>query len=260
MAYRGTTWERRAAFRPSGLFLGLVAVFAVSGWLAFAGYGPTRLNVFLFVVSGWLVSLCLHEFGHALTAYRSGDHGVAARGYLTLDPRRYSNLLMSLILPLVFLLIGGIGLPGGAVWVDHGAIRGRLRETLVSLAGPLVNVLCLLATVAPFALGMHTSGHQVFWAALAFLAFLQLTAVLLNLAPIPGVDGGNALRPWVSSYEYRQFFDKVAPYGMLLLFAFLLVPFVNAFFFGLVYDIGDLLGLPPYLTAEGRALFQFWRY
>ena len=259
MGYPRATWQRRAAFRPSGLFLGLVAVFVGSGWLAWAGYGNPRLNVLLFVVSGWLVSLCLHEFGHALTAYRSGDLGVAQRGYLTLNPLKYTNVLLSFILPLVFLLIGGIGLPGGAVWVDHGAIRGRLRESLISLDGPVVNLLFLLAAVAPFALGVDIFGHLVFWSGLAFLAFLQLTAALLNLVPMPGLDGGNALRPWLS-YEYQRFFDMIAPWGMMLLFVLLLSPVINVFFFTLVFDLGDLVGLPRELVGEGRALFQFWRF
>ncbi len=259
MSYRPATWQRRAAFRPSGLFLGLVAVFVGTGWLAWGGYGSARLDLVLFVVSGWLVSLCLHEFGHALTAYRSGDVSVAARGYLTLNPLKYSNLLLSLIMPLVFLLIGGIGLPGGAVWVDHGAIRGRLRESLVSLAGPLINVGCLLATAAPFALGVDTAGHLVFYAGLAFLAFLQLTAALLNLLPMPGLDGGNALRPWLS-YEYQRFFDMIAPWGMILIFVLLLSPVLNLFFFTVVFDLGDLVGLPRGLVELGREFFQFLRY
>jgi Zn-dependent protease len=259
VAYRPATWQRRAAFRPSGLFLGLVAVFVGSGWLAWGGYGNARLDVVLFVLSGWLVSLCLHEFGHALLAYRSGDLGVAARGYLTLNPMKYGNILLSLVMPLVFLLIGGIGLPGGAVWVDHGAIRGRLRESLISLAGPLVNVLCLLATAAPFALGADVNGHLVFYSALAFLAFLQLTAALLNLLPMPGLDGGNTLRPWLS-YEYQRFFDMIAPWGMMLIFVLLLSPVLNLFFFTVVFGLGDLVGLPRGLVELGRAFFQFWRY
>jgi Zn-dependent protease len=252
------TRNLRAAFQPSALFLGLVAVFAVSGWMAWTGFGAAQVDVILFVVSGWLVSLCLHEYGHALIAYRSGDLGVAERGYLTLNPLRYTNVLMSIVFPLVFLFLGGIGLPGGAVWIDHSHIRNRLRESVISLAGPLVNLAFLLVTVAPFALGVDTFTHQVFWAGLAFLAFLQLTATLLNLAPIPGVDGGNALRPWLSG-EYRRGFDLVAPWGMILLFALLMSPVINGFFFRLVYDFGDFIGLPGYLADQGRSLFQFWR-
>jgi Zn-dependent protease len=259
MGYWGETRTRRAAFRPSGLFLSLVAVFVASGALLWTGAGPARLGVVLFVISGWLVSLCLHEYAHALTAYRSGDYAVADRGYLTLNPLKYSNLLLSIILPLVFLFVGGIGLPGGAVWVDHAAIRGRLRESLISLAGPLVNVLCLLLAVAPFVLNLATVEHLTFWAALAFLAFLQLTATVLNLIPLPGLDGGNAVRPWLS-HEYRRLFDMAAPWGMLVLFALLLSPVVSGVFFNVVDTIGDVIGLPRYLASDGLALFQFWRY
>ena len=81
--------------------------------LAYAG-------VFVLVVAGWLVSLCLHEFGHAYTAWRFGDHDVAVRGYLTLNPLKYSNPMLSLGLPLLFIALGGIGLPGGAVYVRTG--------------------------------------------------------------------------------------------------------------------------------------------
>ena len=51
---------------------------------------------------------------------------MAARGYLTLNPLKYTHPLLSIVLPVLFLLMGGIGLPGGAVWVDRHAIRGKL--------------------------------------------------------------------------------------------------------------------------------------
>ena len=43
-----------------------------------------------------------------------------------------------------------------------------------------------------------TTTHRVFWAGMAFLGFLQVTAVLLNLLPIPGLDGYGALEPHLS--------------------------------------------------------------
>lgn len=81
--------------RPSPIFLGLVGLTTVGAalaWLAGSSVRPLAYaGVFVFVIAGWLVSLCLHEFGHAFTAWRFGDHDVAVRGYLTLDPRRYSH-------------------------------------------------------------------------------------------------------------------------------------------------------------------------
>jgi len=247
----------REAFRPSLVFLGILALFLVSGAMAWYAIGPLRLDIFVFVVSGWVVSLCLHEYAHAVAGYLSGDHSVAARGYLTLNPVKYTHPVLSIVLPLVFLVLGGIGLPGGAVWVDHAHIRGRARFTLISLAGPGVNVLFTLVLMIPFLLGVDVLLHEPFWVAWAFLAFLQLTASVLNLVPVPGVDGGNALRPWLSP-QWQRGFDLVAPYGMLLFLALLWQPRIGGAFFALVDTVGGWLGLPPGLAAEGYAAFRFW--
>jgi Zn-dependent protease len=248
----------REAFRPSAIFLATVAVAATSGWMAWAGFGNARINVFLFVISGWIVSLCLHEYAHALVAYRAGDVAVAERGYLTLNPLKYTHPLLSIVLPVIFIVLGGIGLPGGAVWVDRHAIRGgKVVDSLISLAGPATNVLFTVALIIPFAIGVDTDAHHTFWVGLAFLAFLQLTASVLNLMPIPGVDGGNMVYPWLSP-KWQRGFDHMAPYGMLLLFALLWHPLVGGLFFDAVFAVGDLLGLPRGLYAQGFAMMRFW--
>ena len=246
------------AFRPSWVFLLLVGLFVASGVATWQRFGIIELDVFVFVVAGWLVSLSLHEYGHALVAYRAGDLGVAERGYLTLNPLKYSHPLLSIILPLVILVLGGIGLPGGAVWIDRHAVRTKAADSLISAAGPAVNVAFTLLLTAPFVIGVSVAGHIEFWSAVAFLAFLQLTASMLNLIPMPGLDGGNLLYPWLSE-TWRRRYDVMAPFGLLLLFVLLFEPRVNRIFFETVYSIADLIGLPPILVSFGRQLFQFWR-
>ena len=61
--------RRRARVRPSPVFLGLLAATALGGylsWTATADDRTTRLGVFLFILAGWVVTLSLHEFAHAL--------------------------------------------------------------------------------------------------------------------------------------------------------------------------------------------------
>jgi Zn-dependent protease len=245
---------RRAQFRPSPLFLGLTALFVVSGWLAWRDAGSARLNVFLFVVSGWLVSLCLHEYAHAITAFKGGDRMVADRGYLTLNPLKYTHPILSFVLPLVFILIGGIALPGGAVWVDHGALRGRGWDSAVSFAGPTTNLLFAIGLTVPFAAGADIAAHPVFWGAVGYLAYFQLMATVLNFVPIPGVDGGNLVEPWLSP-QWRRGFAHVAPYGMLLLIALLWTPAIARYFFMVIGLLADLLGLPAAAVNLGGSLF-----
>jgi Zn-dependent protease len=249
----------RDAFRPSLIFLCTVALFGVSGWMLWTEFGNVRIDALLFVIAGWIVSLCLHEYAHAVFAYRAGDIGVVERGYLTLNPLKYTHPLLSIVFPVLIILIGGIGLPGGAIWVDRHYVRSRLADSLISFAGPAANVLFTIALVVPFALGVDTFSHLKFWAAVAFLAFLQLTASILNFMPIPGVDGGNLIKPWLN-YQWRRGFEHVQPYGMLLLFGLLMTPKFNQLFFKAVFFVGDLIGLPQGLYGYGYDLIRFWSF
>lgn len=249
----------RQSVRPSPIFLLIVGMTAIGGviaWSAAETIGPlARLGVFVFVIAGWLVSLCLHEFGHAFTAWRFGDHDVAVRGYLTLNPLKYSSPLLSLGLPLLFIALGGIGFPGGAVYVRTSFMTPRQR-TLVNLAGPSANVLLAVVLLVITRL-FYDPYHGVFWSAVAFLAFLQITALLLNLLPIPGLDGYGALEPHLSPETQRA----VAPakqFGFLILLVLLLAPALNHWFFSIVYWFFELSGVSHWLAQIGSQLTRFW--
>ena len=100
-----------------------------------------KATTFIVVIVGWIFSLCLHEFSHAVVAYYGGDTSVKDKGYLTFNPLKYTHPIYSIVLPMVFLLLGGIGLPGGAVYIETWRLRSRRWEAAVSLAGPASNLL-----------------------------------------------------------------------------------------------------------------------
>jgi Zn-dependent protease len=249
----------RQSVRPSPIFWAIVGLTALGGGLAYwdgAAVGSMAyLSVFVFVIAGWVVSLCLHEFGHAFTAWKFGDRDIAMRGYLDLDPRRYSHPVLSIVLPLAITAIGGIGLPGAAVYVRTSFMTAKQR-TLVSLAGPTANLL-----LAVLLLGLTNAFfdpmHPVLWAGVAFLGFLQITALLLNLLPIPGLDGYNALEPHLSP-ETQRALEQFKPYGFLLLFLLLLAPPLNQWFFGIVEWFYGLSDVPPGWAYAGMHLMRFW--
>ncbi|BBZ10910.1 site-2 protease family protein [Mycobacterium branderi] len=245
--------------RPSPIFLAIVGLTVVGGvlaWLAGPKFDITaRIGVFILVIAGWLVSLCVHEFGHAVTAWRFGDHDVAVRGYLTLDPRKYSNPGLSLGLPMLFIALGGIGLPGAAVYIRTSFMTARQR-TLVSLAGPAANLALAVLLLASTRL-LYDPTHPVLWAGVAFLGFLQVTAVLLNLLPIPGLDGYGALEPHLSP-ENQRALEPFKPWGFLILLVLLITPLLNQWFFGIVYRFFELSGVPGLLAQLGGQLTRFW--
>lgn len=249
----------RQSVRPSPIFLAIVALTIVGGVLAWLAADPTQpmayAGVFILVIAGFLVSLCVHEFAHAYTAFRFGDRDVEARGYLTLNPLKYSHPLLSLGLPALFIALGGIGLPGGAVYVRTSWMTKR-QKTLVSLAGPATNlgfaILVLLVTRV-----LWDADHLVFWSGMAFLGFLQVTAFVLNILPVPGLDGYSALEPHLSP-KTQQTLQPVKQWGFLVLLLILFTPQVNRWFFEVVLWFFDASGVPRGLIGAGMDLTRFW--
>jgi Zn-dependent protease len=248
----------RGVLAVSRVFLLLVAATAGSGALLWFGILPNLVGpiTILFVTAGWITSVCIHEFGHALVAYLGGDRSVVASGYLTLDPLRYTNILLSLVMPIIFLLLGGIGLPGGAVYIQHSAIRSRLWDSAVSLAGPVGTLLCGLLVAIPFMV-LGQSGLLLdrldFFGALAFLAFIEGVALLLNLLPIPGLDGFGILRPWLpySTQDLANRFGQLAIIGVFI--ALWYVAPVRDLFFGSIYQLTTFIGIDPGFIGLGRS-------
>ena len=249
----------RQSVRPSPIFWAIVGLTVLGGGLAYwdgaARSSLAYISVFIFVIAGWVVSLCLHEFGHAFTAWKFGDRDVALRGYLDLDPRRYSHPVLSIVLPIAITVIGGIGLPGAAVYVRTSFMTAKQR-TLVSLAGPTANLLLAVLLLGVTSVSFDPM-HPVLWAGVAFLGFLQVTALLLNLLPIPGLDGYSALEPHLSP-ENQRALDQFKPYGFMLLFLLFLAPPLNRWFFGIVEWFYGLSGVAPDWAYAGMHLTRFW--
>jgi Zn-dependent protease len=244
-------------------------------YLAFALPGNS-LFTFVVVVIGWVFSVTLHEFAHALVAYLGGDYTVRDKGYLSFNPLKYTHPMTSIALPLLFLAMGGIGLPGGAVYIERHRLRSKWWGAAVSAAGPAANLLLALLLSAPFWLGLVETDIIEFriwfgstgpgggiwedtnlWSAVAFLAMLQVTAVAFNLLPIPPLDGFGIIEPLLdqrTQFQMRQ----LGMYGLLLIFIILWTPLGNQFW-DVVFDMVGTLHIPGELIREGFRNFMFWR-
>jgi Zn-dependent protease len=213
---------------------------------------------FLVVILGWIFSLCLHEFSHALVAYYGGDTSVREKGYLTFNPLKYTHPVYSILLPVIFLLLGGIGLPGGAVYIETWRLRSRRWESAVSLAGPAANL--ILAVILGIVLHFAPVTSSGVWPGLAFLALVQVSAVVLNLIPVPPFDGYRAVAPFLNP-EVRMRIDQAGVWIMLLVFYLLWnVSVVNNIFWKVVGWISVELQIPLQLAILGLTQFQFWRH
>jgi Zn-dependent protease len=219
------------------------------------------MECFIVVTVLWVFSVCLHEFGHAWAAYRGGDHTVKDKGYLTLNPIRYTHPVYSLLMPVVFMMLGGIGLPGGAVYIDHRLLRSRAWETWVSLAGIAMNLAMVFVISACFKFGLLKDDPQnLASVSLGFLLLLEVSAIVLNLIPIPPLDGFQAIAPWLPA-DVRERLVSVSNVGQWILFlALWYVQPVNDMFWRLVLFISAALGVDPRLGAVGFHAYRFWTH
>lgn len=249
------------AIQVSGVFWGLLLATAICGYLTWSPAIPNKsFALFLFVTLGWIVSLCLHEFGHAFTAYLFGDDSVYYRGYLTLNPLRYTDPVVSIVMPLIFLLMGGLGLPGGAVYVDRSRIQAGWRHSMISLAGPLANaivvvILWLVLMILPISIQRQ---HAEFWAGISFLLFLEMTAILFNLIPLPPLDGFNILAPYLPpSMQGLVFALRRWGFFILMMLFWVNNPIIQGFWM-MVIRIMVSMHIDVGYALWGYELYRFW--
>jgi Zn-dependent protease len=214
---------------------------------------------FVIVTVLWVLSVCLHEFGHAWAAYRGGDYTVRDKGYLTLNPIHYTHPVYSILMPVVFLLMGGIGLPGGAVYIERHLLRSKKWETWVSLAGVTMQLPLILVTSAAFKFGLvQNSTDSLAAVSLGFLLQLEISSIILNLLPVPPLDGFQAIAPWLP-LETREKLYSISNQTLWILFiALWAIPPLNNAFWDIVFTFSDWLGVDPRVGYAGWRHYRFW--
>jgi len=255
-----TTTSKAPPAPPNNLIgLALLAAFlALGAALAYAPAAKTPLT-FAFVMVGWVLAVMAHEFSHAAVAWLAGDHTVRAKGYLSFDPRRYGDIGTSLVIPLIALALGGIGFPGGAVYLRNDLMRGPAWRAAASLAGPGATLLVLVALALALAVWSRAALPGPLFDAVAMLAFLQATALILNLLPLPGLDGFNAIRPFLPA-SWDPMLRKLDAVALLILLAALfLVPGFSGLLFGTAATLAAALGVPIDAIQAGWDAFHFWK-
>ena len=204
----------------------------------------------------WIFSVCIHEFAHALVAYWGGDRSVRDKGYLHFNILSYVHPVTSILIPIVFLAMGGLPLPGGAVYIERHRLRSKHWEAAVSAAGPAANFLLFLILAAVIHPGIGiidvaANESRVWVALIGALATLQLFSVFFNLIPIPPLDGFGIIEPYLS-YEAREKARRLGWGGLFVLFfAFASVP-------GLMERFMDLVDIV--MTSFGLPFERTWRF
>lgn len=170
-----------------------------------------------------LFAITLHEAAHGWVASKFGDKTALMMGRVTLNPLKHIDPVGTILLPILFLMLGGFVFGWAKpVPVDWRNLKNfRLDAPLVALAGPFSNLLMafLWAGVAKLGLMGVQSGTQNYgFFVLMGVAGIQinLMLMLLNLIPIPPLDGSRVIQSLLPRRMIYPF-DRLAPYGMIIL-------------------------------------------
>jgi Zn-dependent protease len=182
-----------------------------------------RFAILIAIAIILLVSFPVHEFSHALAAYRLGDGTAKLFGRLTLNPIAHFDPIGGLML--IFSgLIGGLAFG----WAKPTPVNpmnlrgGRESEAIVAFAGPASNLVLAAAVALPLRFILHsgslqTSVPSVVILTLFYFVEINLALAIFNLIPIPPLDGSKVLYAFLPprvAWQWRPILDQ---YGFFLL-------------------------------------------
>ncbi len=181
-----------------------------------------------------IFAITVHEFAHGWVAYKLGDPTAKYMGRLTLNPLAHIDPFGTIILPLLLVLLRmppiGWAKP---VPVDFMSLNNPKRDMFwVGIAGPSANfalafILSVIIKTAPFL-------AQTFIGQVIVLAIIiNVILGIFNLIPIPPLDGSRIISA-ILPYKYLVFYNKIQPYGFLLIILLLWSGILRELIYGVV--------------------------
>lgn len=174
-----------------------------------------------------VLAVTVHEVAHGWVANKLGDSTAAQLGRLSLNPLRHVDPIGTILVPLTLYLLNAGFLFGWAkpVPVNWRNLRHVRRDmALVAVAGPFSNLLMLLGwLLALMVFGEHRLVVPMSWTGI----FFNATIMLLNLLPIPPLDGSRivtSLLPARAAVRY----NKMEPFGIVILLVLMATGVVGA--------------------------------
>jgi len=198
---------------------------------------PSSFLIAIFEFVLLIFSLSVHECAHAWMASRLGDQTARLQGRVTLNPMYHVDPIGTLLFPAIMIfgpLFSGGALGGFLVgWAKPTPVITRnfknlvRDDTMVTLAGPVSNLLLAFLSFVGLALIILTQGHLPDTESMATnikgLAMLLELAIQVNLAlfffnllPIPPLDGSHILRHWLP-YNFLNAYDRMGMFGYILM-------------------------------------------
>lgn len=166
------------------------------------------------IVGVIILSVVLHELGHAMAATWEGDPTPRIRGHFTWNPvvhMGWPSILAAAV----------AGIAWGLTPVEPRFFRHRRwGDVLVFAAGPATNLMLAVLAALLWRVGaQHPIDSELFDRAMEFWELMLQMNVLLflfNLIPVPPLDGFGALSGTFDLGEFGARFRQLAPLPLLI--------------------------------------------
>ncbi len=187
-----------------------------------------------------MFSVIGHEIMHGWVAYKYGDNTAKYQGRLSINPIKHIDPIGTILIPGILYAMHAPFLFGWAKPVpidmqkviNNGGYGGAIA---VSLAGITFNfiIATLCATLLPITYPPHSLFSAFIYLFLAQSVMINIVLGVFNLWPIPPLDGSQALHFFAMKMNWRtfvEFYERIYPYGMFILFAILFTPLAQILF------------------------------
>jgi Zn-dependent protease len=179
-----------------------------------------------------LVGLPVHEFSHALVAFRLGDGTAKLFGRLTLNPIAHFDPVGGTLLALTFIGTAATGTPFGFGWAKPTPVNpmnlegGRRGEALVAAAGPISNLILAIAGAIPLRF-MYANPHligqfTIVADVLDLFVRINILLMIFNLIPVPPLDGSKVMFAFMDRRTEYQIRPVLEQYGFFVLLILIL--------------------------------------
>jgi Zn-dependent protease len=195
--------------------------------------GADDLKQAVLYLIAFILSITVHEFGHAWVATRLGDPTPRSQGRVTLAPQHHIDPIGTILMPILMALsASSAALPllawGRPVQTNPLTYTRRLSistgRMLVAVAGPAMNlVMALVVSVVIVIAAKLNAPQDLIVAAFNYLVRLNLSLMVFNLLPIPPLDGG-AVLAWLLPRSLHNVVDFLGRYGSFILLFLVISP------------------------------------